>query len=84
MGSVTVLPGEILVTLQVSRPTAAQLTLTRAGRQVARARMPVQAGFNALHLPTGAGLRPGTYTLSIALIDHGRVVRVFTRSVRVR
>ena len=84
VGSVSVAPGQIIVTLQVSRPTSARLTLTRAGRRVAAARSAVQPGFNALHLPLPRHLRPGTYALSIALVDHGRVTRVFTRSVRLR
>jgi CSLREA domain-containing protein len=84
VGSVTVAPGEIIVTLQVSRPTSARLTLTRAGRTLATARSAVQAGFNALHLPLPSRLRPGTYAVSIALLDGGHVSRVFKRPVRLR
>jgi len=84
VGSVSVVPGEIIVTLQVSRATSATLTLTQAGRRVTTARTAVQPGFNALHLPLPGRMRPGTYGLSIALVDRGHVVRVFTRSVRLR
>lgn len=84
LGSVSVVPGEIIVTLQVSRATSASLTLTQAGRRVTTARTAVQPGFNALHLPLPVRMRPGTYGLSIALVDRGHVARVFTRSVRLR
>lgn len=84
LGAVSIAPGEIIVTLQVSRAVAARLNLTRAGRPVATARSAVQPGFNALHLPLPRSTRPGTYGLSIALLDRGRVTRVFTRSVRLR
>jgi CSLREA domain-containing protein len=84
LGSVTVLPGQIVVALQVSRPAGARLALTKAGRPMAAQQVSVQPGFNALHLPLPARVRPGTYTLAIALVDHGQVIRTFTRTVRVR
>jgi predicted outer membrane repeat protein len=76
--------GVVVVTLQVSKPASARLTLARSSRVVARARTAVQAGFNALQLPVPRRLRPGMYTLSVALVDRGRVTRVFTRPVRIR
>jgi hypothetical protein len=84
VGAVSVAAGEIIVTLQVSRATSARLTLIRAGRTVTAVRSAVQPGFNALHLPLPRRLRPGTYTLTIALVDQGHVARVFKRSVRLR
>jgi predicted outer membrane repeat protein len=84
LGAVSVAPGQLIVALQVSRPVTARLTLTQTGRLVAKSGAAAQPGFNALHLPLPRGLRPGTYRLAVALVDHGRVVRVLTRSVRMR
>jgi hypothetical protein len=82
--SVTVVPGQILVSLQVSRPTGASLTLTRAGRRVAAGRYPVQAGLNILRLPLPSRVLAGTYQLAIALGDRAHGTMMFTRSVRLR
>jgi CSLREA domain-containing protein len=84
LGSVSLLPGRLLVAVQASRPVTARLTLTRGARAVASMRAALQPGFNALQLPLPRRLRAGTYRLSVVLVDHARVARVFTRSVRVR
>jgi hypothetical protein len=84
LGTVARARGELVVTLQVSRPVRARLTLTQAGRRVATASAAAQAGFNALHLPLPRRLQPGTYRLAVTVVDRGRVMRVLTRSVRMR
>jgi predicted outer membrane repeat protein len=85
LGAVSVAPGRIVVALQTSRPAVARLTLSRvAGRPLATIRAAVRAGFNALQLPLPRRLGAGVYRLSIVLVDHARVARVFTRTVRMR
>jgi CSLREA domain-containing protein len=84
LGAISVAPGRLIVAIQASRPAVARLTLARTGRRVAGMRSTLQAGFNALPLPLPRTLGPGAYRLSVVVLDHGRVVSVFTRTVRLR
>jgi CSLREA domain-containing protein len=84
LGSVSVVPGAVLVTVQASTAATARLALMRGARLVARTRAIVQPGFSALQLPIPARMRAGTYTLTVRLADRIGTMRVFTRRVRIR
>jgi hypothetical protein len=59
----------VLVMLRVNRATSAQLALVLRKRTVARARLSVRPGTNALRLAVPRALKAGPYRLTIALAN---------------